>query len=601
MTAKPAAGILDTAHSLYATPLRFICGFCETTGKFSMGQHANVTGLPDVPGIPYPGAAGKALGPVPSIINDDATFGPARRFGFGSSALVFPGCGYTAQPTGNIHTWAFVIRLRIARLASLLENACHMVIACNGIGETAFGPAISVSQAGVASLGFWRMGLYNTNMQGQATFTATSNLTLADNEWYAGAITRGTTATTLRLYRYSNTTLISGAGGNAASADGTLLFENPAPTAGAVVVNPWPDLTALNGVNNQIPFLGDLSCLALYDATFDDTAFLNFYTDPFEGIRAVSNGVAAGTLVAGQSAVYAEPDAIYFTASDPQAKDQAATYQLHSLETPSASPAAGNAISGATTRAVTISNPGSKTAKRYYAQRQSDSSETVTTFSGLSTYGHPGIKAPKDILGILPVGDSHSSINSLMRFFGAELSARDYMAKIAHASPYSGAAAYHTTVGLSWQPSAIQGSTVLMDRALLMAAADSLDIAMVCLGVNDAGSGLQTDAATFYTKMQNVIAALLAGGIRKVILNVPPPRNDVAAYAATLQTYTDVYYSLCNGNSIVMGDVSTAKLGGIGFWRHDNLHLTRAGYQRMAANWADALTFRKTSTSLRLS
>lgn len=580
---KPTAACLDPAHLFYPG-LRMACAFVEKKRVFPCAQRANAAHLPDVLGIPTPGIWGQALGPVAKIVLDDAVHCPALRFDWGTTAYLFPNMGAAGFPGGGAITYVGTVRPRFGQLAGWLENAAHSVIGCSGNSETAHGPGFYVAPDGSIQFSLFRTGPYGgSSILAQAAVL--SNIALSNDEWYTYAIKRTSLATTFWVYRHSTSTVLTATGGTAGISDAALLFDGD---SNHYVLNPYPTHLNTKGMNN-LPLLADVSFQAISDlATFGDLDFALVYPDPSGIVRGTSNGLPAAAMYPPQLAAYADDRCVYLGVTRAPHADQEPAIKWHRDGTQGFTLATGTVFrSGEYDQTVTDLTPDDDAP--FFACEQTDANETVQAFMGSAAYGYPSARPKRGAFRLALFGDSHTGINQNAYFLGNTLSGRDYLASIC-VNARSGSAAYHATNYLSWQPGRLQAGAMMLDRGLGMIDSCEATTIMLMLGSNDPGQA--TSAADFEKYMAIIIRELLTvRRVKRVVLNLPPPRFDTLSYAALQHTYLPVYESLCNGRTILLGDTKTARwaTSSADRRRDDHHHGSRALYQVMAENQADRL------------
>lgn len=180
----------------------------------------------------------------------------------------------------------------------------HVAMGPSGITQTATMMTVGGSAADSFGQGI-RLSVANTGtttvlvMRNAGTLTTTQTLTAG--EWYAIALTfddsGGTKNRIIRLYRYSDQTLVTSAGG-LITADGS-----SNPTA--------PSLTDFNLgsiTGGDIAFVGSFYCAGTHTGAFSDANFQSFYEDPVGALGCRGTYTPSGSLTAGTAKLGAVTD-----------------------------------------------------------------------------------------------------------------------------------------------------------------------------------------------------------------------------------------------------------------------------------------------------
>jgi hypothetical protein len=249
-------------------------------------------------------------------------------------------------------------------------------------------------------------------------------------------------------------------------------------------------------------------------------------------------------------------------------------------------------LSGQTGQNLTLSNWAYGTLG--YIKRRATDSTTPTAATADTPRVAFSMTPPQNAL-ILMIGDSRmqnlgvgaNTIEDLLPPLLTDAQADVWGTVVCLNRGYSGSQAQATGVTF-WYPSTGTLLTPAITAANAVAPANSVKIAMVDLGVNDASNGTDKTVATYVANMAAISATLVAAGYI-VGLCKPPCGPNAAANPLTTQ-YGDALTQVANGTTIFLAEHHNRQMiwNKEPQWDGDQIHPDPAAYPAMRKNYADA-------------
>ena len=435
------------------------------------------------------------------------------RFRHAAKVLSFVG-GSPSWASSSVRSILIVFKHLLPAMAPSGITQVSPLCQVGGSSTDTFGQGlwISVANTGTATLQVRRNA---------GTFTTSTTLTYG--EWYAMAVTfddsAATKVRTVRLYRYSDQTLVTGAGGTSQN-DGTTT-----PTA--------PSLTdfslgAVTGGDKQ--FVGSIYCAGTHTGTLSDANFQSFYEDPVGALGCRGTYTASGSLTAGTAKVgQVTHNSITVTASRATGTGTSGTgAPTYQWQRATAANGSFSNISGATSLTYTDTDV-TKFNDYYYQIVATDGSSTVTYPSSVPLAATPMLGPP---LGIMFAGDSitesYSQPEACVRILAGagRIVQWDNRAKSgAYCAASSASPSWSNGVGPSTSTVAITGGTPTSGKFNITISA-----------VNSANINYNADAAT----VQSTLEAMSGVGAGNILVTGGPfPGTAMTiTFAGTLATST---------------------------------------------------------------
>ena len=263
------------------------------------------------------------------------------------------------------------------------------------------------------------------------------------------------------------------------------------------------------------------------------------------------------------------------------------TYQWYRSTVANFTPGGGNILSGATSTTLADSTGLSKNTPYFYKCVATDSVSATVTSNQVAG----SLLASAVAIGA--IGDSIT--------YGYGLSAgQDPITQMA---PYIAEMTTQKTVTFSnqaisgTQTSDWQSGSGNLTSAKSAFASAGVTYVLIMLGANDAASSNHVSAATYGTRLANIVSDLTGAGY-KVVLNYPTYIPSGANSGATdeqsvalAESYQAQIDALTNGNTIFKGDKLAFNyfMNNLSLYQADSTHPTATGAQKLALLWAHAL------------
>jgi hypothetical protein len=520
----------------------------------------------NVIGVPHSGTGGHGLGHAPELVPDAFAFNghsdPALRFKVGSTAVKFPGRGFTATTVGRT-MWA-IFKPVYTQNKSM---ARRVIVAGSGHSDNFNGIGLMIWDNDTTI----NLGYFNISTVWQSGITITSGKTYAvsisnvsSNQWL------------LNAYCYDDDVYLTPSGTGTLFATGEP-DTNPSAMAS---INPGPQF---NGTSYP-SFNGDVVAFGLSNGTFDPAIngyFAALIADPAVAARGVNAG--GGALTAGGITNWdATTDHVVIHSNRPSGGTPAGyQYRLHGSQTPSFVPGVGTRIGALQSSPVFTDITITADETRWYRVEQTDGTSTVYSTTATTNQTQVSGRRTRGDFFFGVISDSRwvALGNNPPRILASTL--RSYGYRTGYVVCGEGATHIYrpAVAGLSWQPSTTgahsdlvngQAGTSLLRQALDTFLVSGVEWALSVLGVNDAGTNPPSEIATRYDYIRDVI---VSAGLKMLIVKPylsmisEAATSDVVAYRAVMDAMADDVTTFTLGNLNVEHSES-----GLPALAHDFLH-----------------------------
>jgi hypothetical protein len=499
--------------------------------------------------IPFIGSVRNGLahpsGVQSGLFSAGSITAPALRVRHGDPAYYIPGRGLASTAVPRTFFAVFKPRAGILPAARLTH-----VFGCNETNATT-GICYNTTTAGVIQL----VECYGTGSQ------ASTGVTLANDKWYAVAITYNSgTSRLVQVYNLTDQAYVT-----TEATGATYTGLNPSHGTVSVTINAFC-------VGNF-----DLAAACLYNGTMDPATnghFATLVADPWAAMRGTYAG--GGTMTGTSMVSYDQTTTtVYFHANRPAAGTPAGyQYRLHrSTTTPNFTPSGGTALGSLQSSPLLSDATLAAGTTGFYKLEQTDGTTTTYTAEPLMA------RLSRGDFDFLLIGDSRGGWGPT---FAQILYTSGYRSREVSMN-LGGSSVYNSTASTSWQPNTTQdptngqSGTTLLANALAEADRAGISAANVMfdLGTNDVGQS--TSLASFQTYVGRVWAQL--GGFARVFITGPFQRAGGSSQALT-KSYNDWLATQANGTtrfytSLVNDAITTY---GLDMLSGDGLHLI-SGFQ----------------------